>query len=62
VWGLNAREKWDAIRDRIVESNCDIICLQETKNKILIRPLLSSCALKALMLLNFYPQWGLLVD
>ena len=27
---LNSDKKWDAIRDKIAESNCDIICLQET--------------------------------
>jgi exonuclease III len=31
VRGLNAKEKWDAIRDKITESQCDIVCLQETK-------------------------------
>ena len=28
---LNSDKKWDSIRDKITESNCDIICLQETK-------------------------------
>jgi hypothetical protein len=31
VGGLNAGDKWSVIRDRIVESGCDIIYLQETK-------------------------------
>jgi exonuclease III len=26
--------KWDAIRDRITESQCDIVCLQETKRDL----------------------------
>jgi len=30
---LNSDKKWDAIRDKIAESNCDIICLQETKKE-----------------------------
>ena len=31
VRGLNACEKHDAVRDKIEESGCSIICLQETK-------------------------------
>jgi len=31
VRGINSDKKWDAVRDRFVESSCDIICLQETK-------------------------------
>ena len=31
VRGLNSDKKWNAIRDRISKSNCDIVCLQETK-------------------------------
>lgn len=31
VHGINAEKKWNALRDRITETNCDVICLQETK-------------------------------
>jgi hypothetical protein len=31
VRGLNAKEKWDSLRDKINECQCDIIGLQETK-------------------------------
>jgi len=31
VRGLNSAIKWDAIKARVVESGCDIICFQETK-------------------------------
>jgi len=31
VRGINSDKKWNSIRDRITESFCDIICLQETK-------------------------------
>lgn len=31
VRGINSDKKWNAIRDRALESNCDIICLQKTK-------------------------------
>ena len=33
VRGLNSERRWDAIRDKIVESDCDIVCLQETKKE-----------------------------
>jgi hypothetical protein len=28
---MNASSKWDAVRDKIEESACSVICLQETK-------------------------------
>ncbi|XP_066344156.1 uncharacterized protein [Miscanthus floridulus] len=31
VRALNAVRKWDAIRNKVGETNCDIVCLQETK-------------------------------
>ena len=31
IRGINSDAKWNAIRDRIAEANCDIVCLQETK-------------------------------
>jgi exonuclease III len=33
VRGLNSEKKWNSIRDKIVESKCDIVCLQETKKE-----------------------------
>jgi hypothetical protein len=33
VRGINSESKWDAIRSKIVESNCDVVCLQETKRE-----------------------------
>lgn len=31
VRGLNSDKKWDAVRDRVISSACDVVCLQETK-------------------------------
>lgn len=31
VRGLNTDKKWNSIHDRVMESNCDTFCLQETK-------------------------------
>jgi len=33
VRGINSDKKWVSIRDKITESNCDIVCLQETKKE-----------------------------
>src|SRR6266540_6749056 len=34
VRGINSTNKWLSIREKIVESNCSIICLQETKREL----------------------------
>jgi exonuclease III len=31
IRGINSDKKWNSIRDRIIENNCDIACFQETK-------------------------------
>jgi len=33
VKGINSDKKWNAIRDRVCESSCDIVCLQENKKE-----------------------------
>ena len=33
VRGINAMEKCDVVRDKIVESACSVVCLQETKRE-----------------------------
>src|SRR5438128_2510915 len=33
VRGINSANKWLSVREKIEESNCSIICLQETKRK-----------------------------
>jgi exonuclease III len=32
IRGLNSSAKWLSLRDKIKESSCDVICLQETKH------------------------------
>jgi exonuclease III len=31
IRGVNAPEKWNSLRSKIIESKCDIVCVQETK-------------------------------
>jgi hypothetical protein len=33
VRGLNDKDKWDLIRNKIEESNANIFCLQDTKKE-----------------------------
>lgn len=33
IRGINSQEKWDALRDKINESACQVLCLQETKRE-----------------------------
>jgi exonuclease III len=34
VRGVNATWKWDAVKNKILQSACDIVCLQETKKEM----------------------------
>lgn len=34
IRGINSQEKWDAIQDKISESACQVLCLQEIKREI----------------------------
>jgi len=36
IRGINAHAKWDALRNKIDESSCAIVCIQETRKKVLI--------------------------
>ena len=33
VRGINSQTRWDDLRARIEESNCGVICIQETKRE-----------------------------
>jgi exonuclease III len=33
IQGINTTGKWDAVREKIEESSCSVICLQETKRE-----------------------------
>jgi exonuclease III len=33
IRGINSQEKWDALRDKILESSCQVLCIQETKRE-----------------------------
>ena len=33
VRGINSSWKWDSVKNKISEAQCDIVCLQETKKE-----------------------------
>jgi exonuclease III len=33
IRGINSDTKWNSLRNNILESNCDIVCIQETKKE-----------------------------
>jgi exonuclease III len=38
VRGINSSWKWDLVRNSIADSQCDIVCLQETKKEVIDVP------------------------
>jgi exonuclease III len=61
VWnirGLNSQAKWDAIRTKIDESSCQILCLQETKRESFNNLYLKKFCPKHLNCFAFSPSIG----
>lgn len=58
VRGLNSDTKWNSIRDKIVKSNSEIVCLQETKKEAFNISFIKKSALKALIALSLSLQLG----
>jgi exonuclease III len=58
VRGINARWKWDAIKDKIVQSSCDIVCLQEIKKDAFDRQFLRNICPPSFDALDFLPSVG----
>ena len=58
VRGINSVNKWDSIRDKIVESGCDIVCLQETKRETFDLQYIKNFCPLLLTLLSFSLLWG----
>ena len=58
IRGLNAEEKHDAVRDKIEESGCSIVCLQETKIQSFDLPLVRKFAPRCFDKFDFVPSIG----
>ena len=62
VRGINSDKKWDAIRDRVINSNYDIVYLQETKKQSFDLMFIKKFALLFFMLLSLFLLLVLLGD
>ena len=58
VRGINASWKWNAVRDKIVQSACDIACLQETKKEAFDRQFLNNFCPSNLDVFDCLPSMG----
>jgi exonuclease III len=56
--GINSEKKWLALASKISESNCDIVCLQETKRKSFDEQYLRNFCPKKLNKFEFVPSVG----
>lgn len=61
VRGINASDKWDAVRNKIDESSCSIVCLQETKKENFDMAFIKHFAPRRLDYYDYIPQLGLQV-
>lgn len=58
IRGINAVGKWDAVRDKIEESACSIVCLQETKKEHFDMAFVRKFAPKHFDQFDFVPSAG----
>lgn len=58
VRGVNSDKKWNSIRDKVLESNCDIVCLQETKREALDLTFIRNICPQAFDAFIFRPSLG----
>lgn len=58
VRGINAQWKWDAVKDKIAQSSCDIVCLQETKKENFDRSFLWKICPGSFDAFEFLPSIG----
>ena len=58
IRGINSVNKWDSVRDKIVESGCDIICPQETKRETFDIQYIKKICSPAFDVFEFLPSVG----
>jgi exonuclease III len=54
--GINSENKWLALANKISESNCDIVCIQETKRESFDEQYLRNFCPKKLNKFEFIPS------
>jgi len=60
VRGINSSWKWDPVRNKISEAQCDIFCLQETKKESFDIPFLREICPPSFDAFDFLPSMGAL--
>jgi hypothetical protein len=60
IRGLNDKDKWNSIRNKIEESCASIFCLQETKREVIDFKFIHNFAPKRFDNFDFSPRLGLL--
>ena len=58
IRGLNDPKKWTTIANKIEESQCSIICLQETKKEIIDFPFLKNICSRRIAKYEYLPSVG----
>jgi exonuclease III len=58
IRGINSQNRWNDIRQRIDESNCNILCLQETKRESFDQAYLRNFCPKNLNQFAYTPSVG----
>jgi hypothetical protein len=58
IRGLNDKDKWDPIRNKIEESCANIFCLQETKREAIVLQFIQNFAPKIFDKFDFCPSVG----
>ena len=58
VRGINGQSKWDALRNKIDESSCAVVCLQETKRASFDTPYIRNFAPRRLDSFEYVPSIG----
>lgn len=58
VRGINTSSKWNAIRDKVLDSACDVVCFQETKKETLDLAFLKNVCPPSIDQMEFLPSVG----
>lgn len=58
IRGINASEKWEAVRNKVEESSCSILCIQETKRQTFDLPYIRNFVPRRFDCYEFVPSMG----
>jgi len=58
VRDINGQAKWDALRNKIDESSCAVVCLQETKRESFDAPYIRNFAARQLYSFGYISSVG----